>query len=169
LKTESANSLGYWATQGRDNRARVPPAEFLFVCSKSRGANSSRLSITISRFAEILDRRLESPPGGSRLSRRSQCFSCWRTDFARNLDSVRAPADSVDGERETHFMMRSRISRSSALSLEAGFFVRRLALRLSLASFDRRELREGVDPKWIAWWSSFIACRPLFSRILPSF
>jgi hypothetical protein len=57
--------------------------------------------------------RFEIPPGETfrRLPNIASFsfVSCWRVDLARNLDSVRAPADSVDGERETRFLMRSRL------------------------------------------------------------
>lgn len=75
----------------------------------------------------VIGRRLEKFPLGIfprdfRSSRRSQCVSCWRVNFTRNLDSVRAPADSVDGERETRFLMRSRISRSLAPDFQGANF-----------------------------------------------
>jgi len=96
MKTESANSPGHWATQGRDRRERGSV------------------------------KRIPSPFSFS---------TRWRADFTRNLDSVRAPADSVDGEQETRFLMRSRY-----LSLAS-----RVAWSW-MASHDRCELREGVDP-----------------------
>jgi hypothetical protein len=117
LKTESANSPGYLTTQGRDNQERVPPIQALRVCFESRGEISSCSSITTTRLTDAIGRRRGKFPVGNlsrdfRSSRRSQCVSCWRVNLTRNLDSVRAPADSVDGERETRFLMRSRISRS---------------------------------------------------------
>jgi hypothetical protein len=143
LKTESANSPDYLTTQGRDNQERVPPIRVLRMCFESRGETSSCSSITTARLADVTGRRLEKFPLGIlsrdfRSSRRSQCVSCWRVNFTRNLDSVRAPADSVDGERETRVLMRSRISRSLALVFRARTSGRRRSKMDRLAEFTYR-------------------------------
>lgn len=80
------------------------------VCSESR-EESRRSNITVDRPADssAINGMLSwRDSRGHRTSRRFQSVSCWRIDLTRNLDSVRAPADSVDGERETRFRMRSR-------------------------------------------------------------